>query len=141
MAGQGYRATPDTFSDERLMARCAKGDTSAFDELYRRYAAFIGNFVARKISDRGQAEDVTQEVFLRLYRSAAGFDPSRQLRRWLFTIAANEVRRYWSRNSRSPLSLSRNAANDGSSADFEELLPDSHEGPDDVYLNSITSEK
>lgn len=135
-----YLSAAALLTDEELMAACAAGEKYAFDELHRRYGSYIRNFVQRKICDAGQAEDIAQEVFLRLFRSSARFDAARPFKKWLFTIASNEVRRYWSRSARTPLSLSRSALDDENSDNFEALLPDTHPIPDEVYLDSIKSE-
>ena len=71
-----------------LMARIAGGDESAFAELYDELAAAVFGVVLRVIRDRAQAEEVTQEVFVELWRHAARFDATRGgVRGWAVTIA------------------------------------------------------
>ena len=84
-------------SDAAALIRVAGGDLAAFDELVDRYKDRLFRHVRRRISDPHKAEDVTQEVFLRLFRAArAGGYRAGQSRvvTWLFTIAGNCVTDY-----------------------------------------------
>ncbi len=82
----------DQASDEQLLMHYTQGDVSAFEELVRRYRRELYNFLARFVGDRALAEDIFQEAFLQVHLSAGGFDVSRKLKPWLFTIAANKAR-------------------------------------------------
>jgi RNA polymerase sigma-70 factor (ECF subfamily) len=71
-----------------MMARVAQGDEAAFAELYDELAPSIYGVVLRVVRDPAMSEEVTQEVFVELWRRAAHFDPSRGgLRGWAVTIA------------------------------------------------------
>jgi RNA polymerase sigma-70 factor (ECF subfamily) len=88
--------------DAELIARLARGDEAAIGPLYDRYAKLVYSLAMRIVHDGPTAEDLTQEVFVRLWRSAASFDPQRgHLRGWLLRIAhnlaLNELRRRGSR--------------------------------------------
>lgn len=76
-------------SDEVLMVRLAEGDLGAYETLYARYKNRILTFVYRYAGDRDWAEDLTQEVFLKLYRSPRSFDPRNRFVTWLFAVARN----------------------------------------------------
>ncbi len=76
-------------SDEVLMVRVAEGDSAAYETLYQRYKSRILTFVMRYVGDREWAEDLCQEVFLRLYRNPRAFDPRNRFSTWLFTVARN----------------------------------------------------
>lgn len=76
-------------SDERLMASSLLGSKSAFEELYERYARRILGFTYRLLRDHHEAESITQEVFLRLLKDSAAYDPSRRFSTWIYTIARN----------------------------------------------------
>ena len=82
-------ATREECSDEVLMVRVAEGDVAAYETLYHRYRNRILTFVFRYVGDREMAEDLTQEVFLKLYRSPRSFDPRNRFMTWLFTVARN----------------------------------------------------
>ena len=71
------------------MARYQQGDVAAFAELVARHEKRLWNFVRRFVADGATAEDVLQEVFLRVVRNAAEWQPSAKFSTWLFTIARN----------------------------------------------------
>jgi RNA polymerase sigma-70 factor (ECF subfamily) len=79
------RATTDLST---LMALVAIGDQSAFAKLYDELAPAVYGVARRVVRDRDHADEVTQEVFVELWRKAARFDPSRGgLRAWVVTMA------------------------------------------------------
>jgi len=71
------------------MAAYQKGDVDAFAELAARHEKRLWNFLRRFVRDKATAEDLLQEVFLRVVRSAAEWQPSAKVSTWLFTIARN----------------------------------------------------
>ena len=75
-----------------LMLRVREGDTEAFAELQRRYAGRVYGYFCRQLKDRGDAEDLTQEVFLRLYRSRLRYQPRARFATWIFHITQNVAR-------------------------------------------------
>jgi RNA polymerase sigma-70 factor (ECF subfamily) len=75
-----------------LMLRVADGDESAFAELACRYTPRVYGHFCRQLSDRAEAEDLTQEVFLRLYRSRLRYRPRASFSTWMFHIAQNVLR-------------------------------------------------
>ena len=72
-----------------LMAAIAHGDNKAFERLVKRYQNPLFSFIRRCVTDRQTAEDLTQEVFLRVYRSAGRFEPRAKVSAWIFKIAYN----------------------------------------------------
>lgn len=76
---------------ERLPSR----DPEALTIFYETYFDRLYGYVRRMVGEEHLAEDLTQEVFLHLHRNLDGYDPSRALRPWVFTIATNKVRDYW----------------------------------------------
>ena len=82
----------DSRTDAELIGLVAAGDHRAFEELHRRYARPVLGIALRRIGDRGRAEDVTQDTFASLWRSAGRFDPTRgKATSWLFTVARNAI--------------------------------------------------
>lgn len=74
--------------DEGLLLAVARGDHDAFEALYDRFAANVFGVVRRTLRDPSQSEEVTQEVFVELWRQAARFDPERgRASTWILTFA------------------------------------------------------
>lgn len=78
--------------DVRMMLRVKGGDGDAFAALQGRYAPQVFGYFCKQIRDRGEAEDLTQEVFLRLYRSRLTYQPRATFATWIFHIAHNVAR-------------------------------------------------
>jgi len=80
-----------------LIQATAQGDQKAFEQLIKRYQNPVVNFIYRYLGDRDAAEDLTQEVFLRVYQAAHRFEPRALVSSWIFKIAyhlsLNEIRR------------------------------------------------
>ena len=76
-------------SDEALMARVARGYHDAFEVILNRYEAATITFCFTFLRDHAIAEDLAQETFLRVYRSAARYKPMAKFTTWLYKIAAN----------------------------------------------------
>jgi RNA polymerase sigma-70 factor, ECF subfamily len=89
--------TIPSLSDEDLMARVAEEDQRAFSELVRRYQGRVTNLVSRVLNDRECADDLAQEVFVRVFVHRRNYRRGSKLSTWVFTIAANlaknEIRR------------------------------------------------
>jgi RNA polymerase sigma-70 factor (ECF subfamily) len=89
-------------SDAALLARVANQDRDAFEVLYHRYVRSIFGLALRRLRDRAQAEEVTQEAFAAVWRSAESYRPERgSAGGWLYTIARNAIVDRLRRNSRS----------------------------------------
>jgi RNA polymerase sigma-70 factor (ECF subfamily) len=78
-----------TRSDVQLMLDVKAGDQQSFELLLQRYRTPLVNFLYRMVRNREQAEDLAQEVFLRVYRAREDYEPSAKFTTWLFRIATN----------------------------------------------------
>lgn len=76
-------------SDAELMVRLAGGDERAFETLVNRHLRRILNLIHHFIGDRNQAEDVAQEVFIRVWRAAKTYKPHAKFTTWIYRVAAN----------------------------------------------------
>ncbi len=74
-------------ADQQLMAGVRAGDRGAFEALYSRFGSPVMRFLYRLCGDRTLAEDLTQDVFLKVWRAAAGWRPVGKVSTWLFQIA------------------------------------------------------
>jgi RNA polymerase sigma-70 factor, ECF subfamily len=77
-------------SDHALMAAVQRGDTSAFEQLLVKYNRAIVNFIYKFVNDVGVAEELAQEVFLKIYLARHTYEPRAPFSSWLYRIAANE---------------------------------------------------
>jgi RNA polymerase sigma-70 factor, ECF subfamily len=75
--------------DVSLMLRFQKGEEIAFQELVERNHARVIGLIYRFINDASDAEDLAQEVFLRIYRARVGYKPTAKFSTWMFRITAN----------------------------------------------------
>ncbi len=112
--------------DLSLVERCRANDEAAFNEIVTRYKAKIYNYIYRMTGSSDDAEDLTQEVFIRMYTSIDSFRSHSSLNTWLFRIAGNlcvdRFRR--SKNRTAAYSLDEPVAGSESG---------SHEIPDQTY--------
>jgi len=81
--------SPDGLSDAQMMLRVKAGDDSAFDYLVQKYRRPMLNFMFRMAHNSAAAEDMAQEVFLRVYRSRENYEASAKFTTWLYRIASN----------------------------------------------------
>ncbi|MFZ0739505.1 MAG: sigma-70 family RNA polymerase sigma factor [Candidatus Acidiferrales bacterium] len=76
-------------SDVQLMLEAKSGDHASFELLLQRYRGPLVNFLFRMVRDSAAAEDLAQEVFIRVYRARDRYAPSAKFTTWLFRIATN----------------------------------------------------
>jgi RNA polymerase sigma-70 factor (ECF subfamily) len=75
--------------DEEVMLNYQKGEVSAMDELLRRYRNPVYHFTLRLIGNITEAQDITQEVFLRVHQYKDSYEPTGKFSTWIFSIAHN----------------------------------------------------
>jgi len=88
--------------DAALMLRVKQGDTAAFTELVEKYKQPVLNVVYRTLRDATEAEDLAQNVFVQVYKSASRYKSTAKFSTWLFTIARNLCLNEIRRRSRHP---------------------------------------
>ncbi len=87
----GEKTAPPLDPDEAAIARFLAGDRSGFDELFDRYAGYVHSIVYGVLGDEEAAADVTQEVFLQVYRSLHVFRRGARFPTWLYRVALNKA--------------------------------------------------
>lgn len=123
----------ELLNDSGLVAAYLGGRSEAFDELVRRYQKRLLNFVYRTIGDRERAEDLVQEVFIRVHRHLHRFDRSKKFSTWIYTIASNLAKNELRNRSRNPLVLFQTIKNNWEADRRPLQFEDTHQRPDDLY--------
>lgn len=125
-----------------LIADLKAGSEEAFALLIAQYHQPLYSLIARSINDPADAADITQEVFLKVFRSIRGFHGDSSLRTWLYRIAlhqASNQRRWWSRHKRQEVTIDSSDTDgdeDGHSLGF--LIQDGSASPYDRAAQSET---
>src|ERR1700716_3325806 len=79
----------EAVNERELVERCRRGDEGAFQELVDRYKDLVFALIARRVQDRTRAEDLAQDVFLRVHRGLPYFRGEARLSTWIYRIVAN----------------------------------------------------
>jgi len=123
-----------TLDDSALVTAFLGGDERGFSELVERYQTRLLNFIYRTIGDREKAEDLVQEVFIRVYRHLHRFDRSKKFSTWAYTIASNLAKNELRNRSRNPLVLFQTLGKNTREDEDRPLeFEDSSTRPDDLY--------
>ncbi len=94
--------------EQSLVAELKSGSEEAFALLIAQYSQPVYSLIARSLRDPADAADVTQDVFIKVFRSISGFHGDASLRTWIYRIAIHEIsnqRRWWSRHKRQELTI------------------------------------
>jgi RNA polymerase sigma-70 factor, ECF subfamily len=108
-----YAAVHDLDLDIDLVERYRSGDLNAFDEVYERFGEMVYNLALRLSGNREEAADLTQEIFLRVYRHLGSFGGRSTLKTWIFRVALNHCRDRLSRYSPATLPIDDRAEDCG----------------------------
>ncbi|HET7248868.1 MAG TPA: sigma factor [Gemmatimonadales bacterium] len=99
----GARPALQQLDDHHLVQRHLAGDPRAFGALVDRYQAGLHEFITGAGEDRERAEELVQQVFVRVFRHLRRFDPTKNLATWIFELAANLARDNPRERGRDPL--------------------------------------
>lgn len=97
-----------TTEEAALVADLKAGSEDAFGILIAQYHQPLYSLIARSLTDSSEAADITQEVFIKVFRNIRGFHGESSLRTWLYRIALHEAsnqRRWWSRHKKQELTI------------------------------------
>jgi RNA polymerase sigma factor (sigma-70 family) len=121
--------------------RDAREDDRRILEASARYRARLANFIRSRVPDRGEAEDILQEVFYELVAAYRLFEPVEEAGAWLFRVARNRITDFFRKKKPEPLPdvmRSRHApTEDAAPLQFEELLPSPDAGPEAAYTRGV----
>ena len=121
--------------EARLVSAAKRGDIAAFEELVNRYERKIYRLAKNITQNREDAEDVTQDAFVRAYRALAQYDPTRPFGAWMYAITARLCIDFHRRRRVKTVSLTR--TEEGTAGEDREWeLPDPSEGPEALVERS-----
>jgi RNA polymerase sigma-70 factor (ECF subfamily) len=127
------RAELQPLDDNQLVTSYLEGATLAFDLLVERYQTRLLNFIYRTVGDRERAEDLVQEVFIRVHRHLARFDQSKKFSTWIYTIASNLAKNELRNRARNPLVYFQTMTSGWEDEDRPLEFEDPAARPDDAF--------
>src|ERR1700678_2729643 len=124
-----------------LIAELRAGSEEAFAWLIAHYHKPIFSLLARTVQDRTEAADLTQEVFVKVFRGVGNFHGESSLRTWIYRIALHEAsnqRRWWSRHKQReiPIEQEMTESESGTPVLLKEMLVDPAESPYDMAVHA-----
>ena len=122
-------------ADLALVQRAQANDRAAFNEIVLRYKSKVYNYVRRMVASVGDAEDLTQETFVRAYLSIHSFQSRASLNTWLFRIATNLCIDYSRKNKRSQGMTTSLSQENSDEEETERDIPDTAFDPQRLLLN------
>lgn len=125
-------------ADEQLLERLQVGDSAAFDQLYTDFHGLIYNLAYRILGEREEAFDLTQEVYLKIFRHICHFHGGSSLKTWIYRITVNAClnrHRWWQRRMRgSTVALSKFQKEEGRGNGYE--LTDARSSPEELAFRN-----
>jgi RNA polymerase sigma-70 factor (ECF subfamily) len=128
-----------TTEEAALVADLKAGSEDAFSILIAQYHQPLYSLIARSLTDPVDAADITQEVFIKVFRSIRGFHGESSLRTWLYRIAVHEAsnqRRWWSRHKKQELTIDSPVESTDDGMTLMATLADSGDSPFDHVAQS-----
>jgi RNA polymerase sigma-70 factor, ECF subfamily len=110
--------------DAALMVAFQRGDHTAFEQILDKYHARIVNFIYKIVNDRSEAEELAQDVFLKVFRAGATYEPRARFAAWIYRIATNSGLKALQNKRRWRLFSQRDHNSRGIRPDAEEFLAD-----------------
>jgi len=128
-----------------VIAELKAGSEQAFASLIAQYHAPLYSLIARTIPDPCEAADITQDVFIKIYRGIGNFHGDSSLRTWIYRIALHEAsnqRRWWCRHKRKEITIEHElSGEDGEAFHLKDTLVDQHESPFDLAAHAEMREQ
>jgi len=129
-------ADPVDAADLHLVESLREGSERAYEELLIRFQQPVYALALRLLDDQGEACDVVQEVFLKVFRNVGNFRGQSTLKTWIYRIIVNEAhnaRRWFFRHRRAEVELDKNP---DESRNWKEIIPDRSRSPFDAAFDS-----
>ena len=124
----------ETLEDKNLIQQYLKGDEKSLEVLIERYLRMIYNFVYRNVGSPSDAEDIAQEVFVKVWKNIRKFDRNKNFKPWIFQIAKNTAIDFLRKKKSIPFSRFENEKG-------QNLLVDNMPGAPDNLLENLNDKK
>jgi RNA polymerase sigma-70 factor (ECF subfamily) len=122
-----------THDISQLIERALEGDQKAYSDIVSRFREQIYHFIFRMVKDKAQAEDLTQETFIKAFRALASFNSNYAFSTWLYKIAANNCIDYFRKKKLATTSIDTPIkAKDG---ELQRDFPDQDQGPESELIS------
>jgi len=125
----------DSNRDNLLIEQCLKGQQNSFSELIDKYKNLVFNIAYRMTNNLDDAEDISQEVFIRVYKSLYNFNPNYKFSTWLYQVTLNFCRDRFRKGKIPSVSLDAPLNKDGQK-DFSSLISDSENDPEEIFIEA-----
>jgi len=125
----------DSNRDNLLIEQCLKGQQSSFSELIDKYKNLVFNLAYRMTYNLQDAEDISQEVFIRVCKSLYNFNPNYKFSTWLYQMTLNICRDRFRKGKVPSVSLDAHL-NEDDQRDFSSLIPDSENDPEEIFIEA-----
>jgi len=125
----------DSNRDNLLIEQCLKGQQNSFSELIDKYKNLVFNLAYRMTYNLQDAEDISQEVFIRAYKSLSNFNPRYKFSTWLYQMTLNLCRDRFRKGKIPSVSLDT-PPNEGDQKDFNSLIADPKNNLEEAFLQA-----
>ena len=125
----------DSNRDNLLIEQSLKGQQSSFSELIDKYKNLVFNLAYRMTYNLQDAEDISQEVFIRVYKSLSNFNPRYKFSTWLYQMTLNLCRDRFRKGKIPSISLDT-PPNEGDQKDFNSLIADPKNNLEEAFLQA-----
>ena len=123
----------DSNRDNLLIEQCLKGQQSSFSELIDEYKNMVFSLSYKMTNSLEDAEDISQEVFIRVYKSLYNFNPRYKFSTWLYQLTLNICRDRFRKGKIPSVSLDT-PPNKDDQKDFSSIIPDNQNNPEDIIM-------
>ncbi len=127
----------DTLTDFQLITLYKDGNTKAFEGLVNRYAQVLYRYAFRLISNESDAQDITQETFIKIWRNINEYDISKNFKTWIFTITHRTTIDYLRKRK----NISFSSLDGPDNLSFEQNIPDEDLLPNEIFEKNEMFEK
>jgi len=119
--------------DLKIIESCLSGNVNIFSHLIDKYKNMVYDLAYRMCNNFQEAEDISQEAFLRAYQALSRFNPNYKFSTWLYQVTLNIIRDRFKKKTLKPTSLDAPIAFNGS--DYFHQLTDSKDNPEEIVTN------